>query len=141
MLWGILALGVSFDVPSEFEELSGLRVSVDDVIYMPSLDAPDDRPHPFVYFISISNESKEAVTIRGRKWVLTQENGETTVVEGEGVVNQSPRIEVGGDFNYNSYHVVGVDSMADGAFFGETDEGRRVFTRIPRFEMKVPKWA
>ncbi len=128
-------------MPSDFEELSGLRVSVDDVIYMPSLDAPEDRPHPFVYFISIANGSEEAVTIRGRKWVLVQNNGETTVVEGEGVVSQVPRIEAGGDFSYNSYHVVGDDSTADGAFFGETDEGKRVFVRIPRFEMKVPKWA
>jgi len=128
-------------VSSEFEELAGLRVSVDDVIYMPSLDAPEERPHPFVYFISIANESEVAVTIRGRKWVLTQENGETTVVEGDGVVNRTPRIAAGGDFNYNSYHVVGDDSTADGAFFGETDEGKLVFARIPRFVMKVPKWA
>ena len=40
-------------------ELEPLRVSVDDVLYMPSLDAPTERPHPFVYFITITNDSEE----------------------------------------------------------------------------------
>ena len=123
------------------EELAKLRVSVEEVIYMPSLDAPEDRPHPFVYFISIANESGQSVTIKGRKWVITQENGEKVVVEGEGVVSQNPLIESGGDFSYNSYHVVSNDSVAEGAFLAETDDGRAVFAKIPSFEMKIPKWA
>ena len=122
-------------------ELPGLRVTVDDVIYMPSLDAPEDRPHPFVYFISIINESRSSVTIKGRKWVISLENGEKVVVEGEGVVSQSPVIEVGADFSYNSYHVVPGNGVAEGAFFAETEEGEAVFTRIPSFELEVPKWA
>ena len=125
----------------QIEELHGLDVNVDDVIYMPSLDAPEERPHPFVYFISITNESEIPVTVKGRKWVLSQENGEKLVVEGDGVVSQFPRIDVGGDFTYNSYHVVPQDSDAEGAFFVESDDGQGYFTRIPKFEMRVPKWA
>ncbi len=125
----------------EYEELDGLRVNVDDVIYMPSLDAPEERPHPFVYFISITNESEHPVTIRGRKWIISQDNGEKVVVEGEGVVSQFPRIDPGSDFSYNSYHVIGDDSVAEGAFLAETDDGQIFFTKIPSFEMHVPKWA
>ena len=125
----------------EIEELTGLRVNVDDVIYMPSLEAPADRPHPFVYFITITNESEEVVTIRGRKWVVSQEDGEKIIVEGDGVVGQFPHLEVGADFSYNSYHVVGTNSMVEGAFFAETDTGRPVFAKIPDFELSVPHWA
>jgi ApaG protein len=129
-------------VSDPFEELTDLRVTVDDVIYMPSLDAPEDRPHPFVYFISIVNDGDEPVTIRGRKWVIRQENDEILVVEGDGVVSQTPRLESGGgDFTYNSYHVISHSSIAEGAFFGETDAGRRVFARIPEFELTLPGWA
>ncbi len=122
-------------------EFEGLRVKVDDVIYMPSLDAPDERPHPFVYFISIKNESGEKVTIRGRKWVVQEDEGEITVVEGDGIVGQTPVIEPGGHFSYNSYHVVARGANATGAFFGETALGEWVFTRIPDFRLDVPNWA
>lgn len=122
-------------------ELEGLKVKVDDVIYMPSLDAPDEKPHPFVYFISIKNTSSEAVTIRGRKWVVRENDGEVTVVEGEGVIGQTPLIEPGKDFSYNSYHVTREGAHVEGAFFGETASGEWVFARIPEFILKVPDWV
>ncbi|MEM8953439.1 MAG: ApaG domain [Verrucomicrobiota bacterium] len=126
---------------SVVKELPGLDVRVEDVIYMPSLDAPEERPHPFVYFIAIENNSEERVTIKGRKWVISQENGEKIVVEGDGVVSQRPEIEPGDSFRYNSYHVLSANASARGAFFGETDAGDLVFTRIPDFEMQLPQWA
>jgi ApaG protein len=125
----------------EIEELSGLTVNINDVIYMPDLEAPTDRPYPFVYFVTINNNSNESVTIRGRKWVLTQESGEVTIVEGDGVVGQFPELKVGADFSYNSYHVISGDFMAEGAFFGSTEDGRAVLTKIPQFDLSVPKWV
>ncbi|MFT4638954.1 MAG: ApaG protein [Verrucomicrobiales bacterium] len=125
----------------EFEELEGLSVKVDDVIYMPNLEAPKDRPHPFVYFISIINRSDQEVRIMGRKWVIQQENGEWIVVEGDGVVNQEPVIKPGDDFTYNSYHVIGDNSRATGSFFGETPNGMFVMVRIPDFDLRIPQWA
>ena len=122
-------------------ELDGLQVNVDDVVYMPNLEAPPDRPHPFVYFISIRNESDEHVTIRGRKWVVREGDGNVVVVEGEGVVGQSPSLGPGDDFSYNSYHVTATDAVAEGAFFGTTADGRAVFVRIPQFRLEVPNWA
>ena len=124
------------------EELTGLNANVDDVIYMPSLQAPDDRPHPFVYFITISNQSEEAVTIRGRKWIISDsETTQKTVVEGEGVATQTPHLAPGEDFSYNSFHMIKSDSTASGAVFATTDDGRVVYARIPDFDMHVPQWA
>ena len=119
-------------------ELAGLRVTVDRVVYMPQLEAPEDRPHPFVYFITIHNDSAETVTIRGRKWVVTDTDDQCIVVEGDGVVGKFPRLEPGESFTYNSYHVIGSDSVAQGALFGVTEDGGGVFTRIPAFEMRTP---
>lgn len=123
------------------QELAGLHVSVDDVIYMPSLDAPDDRPFPFVYFITIRNNAPMAVTIRFRKWVVRQQNGETIVVEGDGVVGQFPRLEPGGEFSYNSCHTISQNSRAEGAYFAETDDGRWFCVRIPAFNLELPQWV
>lgn len=124
---------------SPITELNGLRATIDRVVYAPQLEAPPDRPHPFVYFITIHNDSLETVTIKGRKWVVTDSDGSTIVVEGDGVVGKFPRLAPGESFSYNSYHIIGSDSTAEGSFFGVTDDGVPVFTRIPAFEMRAPE--
>ena len=125
-------------MPAVFTELAGLHVTVNRVIHMPQLEAPPDRPHPFVYFITIHNDSMTTVTIKGRKWVVTDADDHCNVVEGDGVVGEFPRLEPYHQFTYNSYHTIGSNSVAEGAFFGITEDGEPVFTRIPRFEMRVP---
>jgi len=122
-----------------FKELPGLRVNIDQVVYMPDLDAPADRPHPFVYFLTIVNESDETVTIKGRKWVVTDEENNKLVVEGDGVVGRFPRLEPGESFSYNSCHVIATDSAAEGALIGLSEDGIPVIVRIPRFTMDVPE--
>jgi len=124
-----------------FQELEGLSVRVDDVIYMPTLDAPEDKPHPFVYFITIDNGSTERVRILGRKWIIEEQGGETTVVEGDGVVGQTPVLEPGEDFSYNSYHVTAANAEISGAFFGTTAAGDKVRVRIPDFQLELPDWT
>jgi ApaG protein len=123
---------------SGFRELLDVHVSVDKVVHVPTLEAPADRPFPFVYFITIHNRSTETITIRGRKWVVTDCRGTKLVVEGDGVVGQFPRLGPGEDFSYNSYHVIGNDSIAEGAFLGLDEAGEPFVVRIPRFEMRVP---
>ena len=140
-LAGPASHGTMCAMAATIREFEGLRVKVDDVVYMPSLEAPEEKPHPFVYFISIHNDTPVPVTIRGRKWVVREDDGEVTVVEGQGVVGQSPIIEPGGHFSYNSYHVVAGGAAASGAFFGETAAGEWIFTRIPEFRLEVPNWA
>jgi ApaG protein len=123
---------------SEFRELADVQVSVDKVIYVSNLEAPVDRPYPFVYFITIHNRSGETVFIRGRKWVVTDSQGCKVVVEGDGVVGQFPRLNPGESFSYNSYHVVADDSVAEGAFLGVNEVGEPFVVRIPPFDMSVP---
>jgi ApaG protein len=128
-------------VSSVFRELTNLRVLIDKVVYMPTLEAPPERPYPFVYFITIDNQSSETVTIRGRKWVITDQLGQKIVVEGDGVVGEFPRLRPGERFSYQSYHVIGTDSVAEGAFIGISDQSVPFVARIPRFQMQVPKTA
>lgn len=128
-------------VSVHFETLPGLTVTVDNVVYDPSRHAPPDRPHPFIYYISIHNNSKHTVNIFGRKWIVRDSEGDTLVVEGDGVVGQFPRLEPGETFSYNSYHVIKSESQADGTFFGRTEEGQPVCARIPRFDMQPPMYG
>jgi ApaG protein len=101
--------------------------------------APPETPHLFIYFLSVENQSDRAVTLLARKWVLTFENGEKLVVEGDKIVGETPTLQPGEAFTYNSFHLVGEDAEATGAFFGLDEFGQRIHTRIPMFELIVPE--
>ena len=123
---------------NEFLELPGLRVTVDRVVHLREAQTPPDRPHCFAYFITIHNDSDVAVTIKGRKWVVRNARGEIMALEGDGVVGQFPRIEPGDSFSYNSAHLNDTTTaVAEGSYIGIDEQGRRVLTRIPKFEMAV----
>ena len=119
-------------------ELKGLSVTVNKVVHRPHLEAPPERPYPFEYHITIHNQSPEIVTIKGRKWVVTDAVGGRIVVEGDGVVGKFPRLAPGESFSYHSYHVIASNSVAEGAFIGISSEGTPVLARIPKFELKIP---
>ena len=125
---------------TKFLEPAGLRVTVDRVVYQTDAETPPDRPHCFAYFISIHNNSDLAVTIKGRKWVVTNAQKQITVVEGDGVVGQFPTIEPGSKFSYNSRHFLDTETaVAEGSYLGLDALGRKVITRIPLFRLTVPK--
>ena len=112
------------------------------VLYQADAQTPVDRPHCFAYFITIHNDSDTAVTIKARKWVVRNTRGDITAVEGDGVVGQSPLIETGEKFTYNSYHLLDTNSAeAEGSYIGVDEQGRRILVRIPKFEMMVPKMS
>ena len=114
-------------------------MTVDRVVYQPEAITPTDRPHCFAYCISIHNDTDLPVTIKGRKWVVTNNRGEVTALEGDGVVGATPSIVPGDTFTYESYHLLNAHSaVAEGSYLGVDALGRRVLARIPRFEMSLP---
>ena len=71
---------------------------------------------------------------------MTNECGEITAVEGDGVVGEHPTIEPGEKFSYNSFHLLDTNSaVAEGSYLGVDVDGQRVLTRIPKFKMTVPE--
>ena len=113
-------------------------MTVDRVVHYEEAETPEDRPHCFAYFITIHNDSDVTVTIKGRKWVVTNDRGEVTAVEGDGVVGETPEIAPGETFSYNSFHLNDTEgAVAEGSYIGMDERGRKVLTRIPRFEMHV----
>ena len=129
----------STDLPSLADATeAGVFATVDSVAYVPAMDAPPERPHPFAYAVTIRNHSARPVRLVGRKWVVREAGGRVTVVEGDGVVGQMPRIEPGSSFSYQSYHVVAADAVAEGAYLAASDEGAPLLVRIPEFRLVIP---
>jgi len=121
-----------------YKYIEGVRVEVDDIVYMPSLQSPPDKPHPYVYFVTIYNESDEEIHVLGRKWIVDEVGHDCVVLEGDGVVGETPKLPPGDRFTYNSYHVVAHNAEVTGAFYGKTSKGERFCIHIPEFKLQVP---
>jgi ApaG protein len=129
---------VYFSNARSLQELEGLTARLDRIEPAPELDAPADRPHPFVYTLTIRNDTPNAVTIKARKWVIKEiAAGRCHVVEGDGVAGRTPRLEPGTAFSFDSFHVIAADSTAEGGFLAYDDAGTALLVRVPAFSMRV----
>ena len=109
------------------QELPGLTARLDKLVHHHGgVSLPEDKPHAFVYYITIRNGSDRTVTLLGRKWVIEHGDGTRQVIEGDKIVGETPRLAPGEEFSYNSHHVTGCDARV----LGLLPRGRR--DREPR---------
>ena len=120
------------------QELPGLTAHLDKLCYHHA-SLPAEKPHAFVYFITIRNQSEHTVTLLGRKWIVIHADGSRLVVEGDKIVGETPRLTPGEQFSYNSYHVSDQDGSAHGSFHGVDETGRKVHVILPPFDLKIPR--
>ncbi|MEY2881399.1 MAG: hypothetical protein RLZZ15_3779 [Verrucomicrobiota bacterium] len=125
---------------SPSRELPGLTARLDKLTYHHGgASLPADKPHAFVYHVSIRNVSDRTVTLLGRKWVVEHADGTRLVIEGDKIVGESPRLAPGEEFSYNSYHVTGLDARAHGSFHGVDDRGEKIHVILPPFDLTIPR--
>jgi ApaG protein len=79
----------------------GIEISVKTDYYAPQSD-PKNSTYFFVYEVTITNKSDYTVKLLKRHWDITDGFGEKREVEGEGVVGETPSLEPGESFSYNS---------------------------------------
>ncbi len=120
-------------------ELPGLTARLDKLHYHHGgASLPADKPHAFVYFVTIQNGSDRTVTLLGRKWVVVHGDGTRLVIEGDKIVGETPRLAPGEEFSYNSYHVTGQNACAHGSFHGVDELGHKVHVMLPPFDLVIP---
>lgn len=125
---------------SRSRELPGLTARLDKLCYHHGgASLPADKPHAFVYFVTIRNGSDRAVTLLGRKWVVVHGDGTQLVIEGDRIVGEAPHLEPGEEFSYNSYHVTGLDASAHGSFHGIDALGQKIHVILPPFDLSIPR--
>jgi ApaG protein len=124
---------------NESTELEGLRVSLDKLVYHKDpINLPSEQPHAFIYFITITNLSDRKVRLLGRKWLIQNEDGTKIVIEGDKLVGETPVIEPGEDFSYNSYHVTSMNAIVRGSYHGVDQFDQKIHVNVPEFELNVP---
>jgi ApaG protein len=71
--------------------------------YLATESDPDSKRFVFGYRIRITNEGQQLVKLLSRRWVIVNSKGDEQIVEGEGVVGQTPELGPGESFEYSSY--------------------------------------
>src|SRR5208282_2900191 len=73
------------------QEPPGLTARLDKLVYHHGgVSLPEDKPHAFVYYITIRNGSDRTVSLLGRKWVIEYGKGGRQVIEGDKIVGETP---------------------------------------------------
>ena len=101
---------------------------------------PKESHYFFVYFITIENKSDFAVQLTKRHWDIFDSIGEKRVVDGDGVVGETPVIEPGEKFQYNSGCNITseIGTMKGHYTLVKLLDGKEFNVDIPKFDMVVP---
>lgn len=93
----------------------------------------------FSYTITISNQSNETVQLIDRYWLITDANGESNTVSGEGVIGQQPHIKPNESFTYTSGCVLKSPlGNMQGHYQMQQRDGELIQVDIPLFRLVKP---
>ena len=93
----------------------------------------------FAYRVTIANDSDETVTLRARKWVITNADGKVQEVQGPGVVGEQPIMAPGERFQYVSACPLDTPvGTMHGSYQMETENGEQFDAAIAAFTLAEP---
>ncbi|MEH6595163.1 MAG: Co2+/Mg2+ efflux protein ApaG [Colwellia polaris] len=98
-----------------------------------------DQQFVFSYTITVKNNSAETVQLLSRYWLISDANGETNTVAGEGVIGQQPYIKSGESFTYSSGCVLKSPlGNMQGHYQMQTHSAELIQVDIPPFRLAKP---
>ena len=108
--------------------------------FIPEQSEIENDRFVFAYTITIHNSGSEAAKLLNRHWLITDANGKTQEVRGEGVVGEQPYLKPGESYQYTSGTVLDtpVGSM-QGEYEMAKDDGTRFLAPIAPFSLAYPQ--
>jgi ApaG protein len=70
--------------------------------YIAQQSVETEQQYVFSYTITVTNNSLETVQLLSRYWLISDANGDSNTVTGEGVIGQQPFIKPNESFTYTS---------------------------------------
>jgi ApaG protein len=125
----------------DFSDLTthGIRVRAT-AYYLPEKSDPSERRYVFGYTIVLTNDGDTAAQLLGRRWLIIDSAGRREDVEGAGVVGQTPRIEPGHSFKYQSYCPLRTPwGTMEGNYQFRRADGTNIEVPIGRFYLHLPQ--
>ena len=114
---------------------ANVNVTVE-VNYLKQESSPTANSYVYAYTVTINNTSNKWCQLLYRHWVITDSEGGTEEVQGEGVIGEQPKLDLGEMFRYSSYAVIAtpIGSM-HGHYEFQDREGKRFLVPIPAFSL------
>jgi ApaG protein len=107
--------------------------------YLDQESEPNDSHYVWGYQVQIENHGNDTVQLQRRHWVITDGNGQTHEVEGEGVVGDQPVLEPGAAYEYTSGAPLSTPSgFMVGTYKMKAGDGSLFEVDIPAFSLHVP---
>ncbi len=121
----------------EKSEIHNIDVSVDSAF----IEA-DERQNKFVfaYTVTIHNTGLVPARLMTRHWIITDSNGKTQEVKGEGVVGEQPYLRPGEAFQYTSGTMLETPvGTMHGSYQMVSDDGTKFDAEINPFTLAAPR--
>ena len=109
------------------------------VSFMPEQSRIEASRWFWVYHIRIENDRDETIQLRTRHWRISDADGMINVVDGEGVVGETPVLAPGQAHDYVSGCELGTHHGAmEGHYAFSHADGTMFEVAIPRFVLEAP---
>ena len=107
--------------------------------YLPDQSVPEDHRYVWAYTVRIENQGAETDQLLNRYWRITDAQGTSHEVRGEGVIGEQPVLAPGEAFEYTSGTPLATPSgMMMGSYEMETQAGDFFDVAVPAFSLDSP---
>lgn len=108
-------------------------------LYMAEESSPEDNKFVWAYHVTIENNSKRAVQLLKRKWLVAEDKGTHKEIKGDGVMGEQPVLDPGDSFEYTSGAPLNSSSgMVVGEYQMKTKDGEFFNVDVPAFSLDCP---
>jgi ApaG protein len=108
-------------------------------VYLPDQSDPEQRSFVFAYTIKIHNDGSRPAQLLTRHWLITDADGRTQEVHGDGVIGEQPEIFPGKTYTYSSGTLIETPVGTMEGRYGMICESEGNFNaQIPVFQLAVP---
>lgn len=107
--------------------------------YIADQSNPENNHYVFSYTVTIRNNGSMPAKLLTRRWVITDGDGQTQEVSGDGVIGEQPHLQPGEGFKYTSGTFMNTPfGTMHGSYQMISDEGEKFDAEIPTFQLSVP---
>ncbi len=125
----------TMDSPSTYN----IKVSVDTAYLESQSDTVEGR-YVFAYTVTIQNDGDVPAKLMTRHWIITDSNGKTQEVRGDGVVGEQPHLKPGEGFQYTSGTMLETPvGTMHGSYQMVADDGTEFDAEIEAFTLSAPR--